>query len=157
MRFRQTIYYSLVAEGVSGIARKVSAETVELLITAAEMPDTYIWGLTAPEKATMPSPTDTERREHARYPLSTGLHFYHEPTKRYVPARCENISQGGLKMFVPARTPVKAGDSLQVRVGATDRPEFAMLSDQPLDTSVVRVDRQALLTSGHLAVGVKFI
>ena len=105
----------------------------------------------------MSSPQDTERRKHARYPLNTGLHFYHEPTKRDVPGRCEDISQGGLKMFVPAKTPVKAGDSLQVRVGALDRPEFALLSDQPVDASVVRVDRQALLSRGHLAVGVKFI
>ena len=101
--------------------------------------------------------SETERRQHARYPLSTGLHLYHAPTKRSLPGRCENISQGGLKMLIPARTPVKAGDSLQVRVGAMDRPEFAALSDKPVDASVVRVDRRALLTAGHLAVGVKFI
>ena len=85
------------------------------------------------------------------------MHFYHEPTKRDMPGRCEDISDGGLKMFVPARTPVKAGDSLQVRVGAMDRPEFALLSDRPVDASVVRVDRQAFLTRGDVAVGVKFI
>ena len=100
----------------------------------------------------MPSPPDTERRKHARYPLSTGLHFYHEPTKRDVPARCENISQGGLKMFVPVRTPVKAGDSL--RVALSDAPDE--VGEGPLDATAIRVDRNQLLTAGHIAVGMEF-
>ena len=98
-----------------------------------------------------------ERRQHDRYPLTTGVQFYHEPSHRDLPARCSDISQGGMKMYVPAATPVRAGDSVRVVLGALDRPEFAGLGETPLGASIVRVDRRALLSDGHLAVGVRFM
>jgi len=105
----------------------------------------------------MPSAPPAERRKHPRHTLNTGLHFLHEPSRRRLPGRCENISRGGLKMYVPAGTPVKAGDSIQVSLSAPGRPEFSALGDKPLNASVVRVERQALLSTGHLAVGVRFM
>jgi len=98
----------------------------------------------------------TERRKHPRHPLNTGMQFYHGPSRRDIPGRCVDISRGGLMMQVPMTSPVKAGDSLQVSLGAHNRPEFLSLSDKPLDASVVRVDRHPMLKSGTIAVGVKF-
>lgn len=103
-----------------------------------------------------PAPA-VERRKHARYPLTTGVQFYHEPSQRDLPARCADISEGGMKMYVPAATPIKPGDSVYLTLGALGRPEFARLGDKPLSASIVRVDRQALLEGGHLAVGVRFM
>ena len=60
-------------------------------------------------------------------------------------------------MYVPVAAPVRLGDYLQVTLGATGRPEFSGLGDNPLGASIVRVDRDSLLSDGHLAVGVRFM
>jgi hypothetical protein len=105
----------------------------------------------------MPATEEAERRKHPRYPLNTGLHFNHGPSHRRLPGRCENISESGLKMHVPATSPIKPGDSIQLSLGAHHRPEFAVLGDRPVDASVVRVNRHDMLTTGCLEVGVKFM
>ena len=97
-----------------------------------------------------------DRRRHQRYPLATSLQFYHGPSQRDFPGRCVDISKGGLLMYVPVVTPVQPGQAIQLAVGSVSRPEFAGLSETPLDATVVRVDRHAILSSGQLAVGVRF-
>ena len=101
----------------------------------------------------MPS---TERRAHPRYPLATSVQFFHGPSQRDFPARCVNISQGGLLMYVPARTPVQPGQPLRLCVSAVGRPEFAPFDGKPVDATIVRVDRRKFIEEGHLAVGVRF-
>lgn len=97
-----------------------------------------------------------ERRSHPRYPLATSVHFYHCPSQRDFPGRSVDISAGGMLMYVPATVPVHPGQCLRVSVGSAGRPEFAGLSEQPIDATVRRVDRNPLLAAGHLAVGVQF-
>ena len=105
----------------------------------------------------MPPAPAIERRKHARHPLPTRVQFHHEASRRDFPARCVDISGGGMLMFVPTAAPLKAGDSLRLTLGAVSRPEFSELGDGPMDASVVRVDRQALLRAGQLAVAVRFL
>lgn len=97
-----------------------------------------------------------ERRKHPRHPLATRVDVFHGPSQRAFPGRCVNISTGGLMMYVPAATPVQPGHPIRLTLGFVGRPEFAGLGDGPVDATIVRVDRDALLTSGHLAVGVRF-
>jgi len=97
-----------------------------------------------------------DRRSHPRYPLATSIQFFHGPTQRDFPARCVDISLGGMLMFVPAATPVQPGQPVRVAVGGLSRPEFAPIGQKPLDATIVRVDRQKLLDEGHLAVGLRF-
>ncbi len=97
-----------------------------------------------------------ERRQHPRHPLATSVQFYHGPSQRDFPGRCTNISHGGLLMYVPAVSPVQPGQPIRLTVGGISRPEFAGLSERPIDATIVRVDRGVLLRSGHLAVGVRF-
>ena len=97
-----------------------------------------------------------DRRAHPRYPLPTSIQFYHGPTQRDFPGRCVDISLGGLLMYVPASTPVQPGQPIRIVVGALNRPEFAGLGRKPVDGVIVRVNRNALLSEGHLAVGVRF-
>jgi len=97
-----------------------------------------------------------ERREHPRYPLATSVQFYHGPSQRDFPGRCINISLGGMLMYVPAATPVQPGQPIRLAMGGASRPEFSRLDGRPLDATIVRVDRGALLSEGHLAVGVRF-
>ena len=97
-----------------------------------------------------------DRRRHRRYPLPTSVQFYHGPTQRELPGRCVDISSGGMLMYVPASSPVRPGQPLRLTVGSVNRPEFAGLSESPIEATIVRVDRNALLKAGHLAVGVRF-
>jgi len=67
-----------------------------------------------------------------------------------------DISKGGMLMYVPAKVPVVPGQSIRLTVGGGGRPEFAKVTDKPIDATVVRVDRHKLLSMGYLAVGVQF-
>jgi c-di-GMP-binding flagellar brake protein YcgR len=97
-----------------------------------------------------------EKRKHARHPLTTSVQFYHGPSQRTFPGRCADISTGGLMMYVPAAAPVQPGQPIRLTIGSLNRPEFARLSERPIGATIIRVDRQSLLKSGHLAVGVRF-
>ncbi len=102
-----------------------------------------------------PAPA-AERRMHARHPLATSVRFYHGPSQRDFPARCVNISLGGVKMSVPASAPVQPGQPVRLSLAGLSRPEFAGLRDKPLDGTIVRVDRRALIQDGNLAIGIRF-
>jgi len=97
-----------------------------------------------------------DRRQHQRYPLATSVQFYHGPSQREFPGRCIDISHGGMLMYVPAKTPVQPGHPIRLSVGSVSRPEFAGLSETPLEATIVRVNRNALLAAGYVAVGVRF-
>ena len=99
---------------------------------------------------------EAERRQHLRYPLATTVQFYHCPSHREFPARSVDVSAGGILLYVPAGTPVAPGQPVQLKLGSPSRPEFARLSDRPLDGTIVRVDRGKMLSVGHLPVGIRF-
>jgi len=104
----------------------------------------------------MSATPQTERRAYPRYPLATSIELYHGPTQRDFPARCANISHGGMLLAVPATVPVRAGQPVRLHIGAVGRPEFAVFGERPVDGTIVRVERAALPRTGHLAVGVRF-
>ncbi len=97
-----------------------------------------------------------DRRKHRRHPLSTTIQFYHAPSQREIPARSIDISTGGMLMYVPAATPAQPGQPICLSIGGGDRPEFAVNGEEPIDATIVRVNRHALLRTGYLAIGVKF-
>lgn len=97
-----------------------------------------------------------DRRRHVRYPLATTVQFYHCPSRREFPARSVDISAGGVLVYVPVGTPVALGQPIQLKLGTHSRPEFARLSDSPLDGTIVRVDRRRMLSVGHLPIGIRF-
>ena len=98
----------------------------------------------------------SERRQTRRYPVAASLRLLHDPSQRNLPARSIDASTDGMFMFVPATTPVKAGQPIHVTFGQVARAELSDLSDKTLPACVVRVDRKSLLVTGHLAVGVRF-
>jgi hypothetical protein len=59
-------------------------------------------------------------------------------------------------MYVPATAPVHAGQTLRLNLGNVPMREFSGMTGRSVDATVVRVDRNALLASGHVAVGVHF-
>ena len=104
----------------------------------------------------MQNNSSTERRAHRRYPLATSISFFHDQSQRNFPGRCIDVSDGGMMMYIPATSPIQAGQAIRLAVGSIDRPEFAELGEKTVDATVVRVDRHSLLTFGHIAVSVKF-
>ena len=99
----------------------------------------------------------SDRRRHIRYPMATGVEFYHGPSRRKFPARSADVSRGGMLMFVPASTPVSPGQPIRVAVNRYTRAEFRELTREPVDATIVRVDRGGMLDGGgHLPVGVRF-
>ena len=84
------------------------------------------------------------------------IQFYHGPTRREYPGRTVNIFTGGMLMYVPTSAPVAPGHPIRLTIGSHNRPELAGLSSRPLDATVVRVDRQRMLSHGMLPVGVRF-
>jgi hypothetical protein len=98
----------------------------------------------------------TDRRLSPRHAAAASVRFRHEPSGRDFPGRCVNLSAGGLLMHVPAAVPVAAGQAVRLALGRVDHSDLAGLSDAHLEGRVVRVERQALLSQGHLAVAIRF-
>ena len=96
-----------------------------------------------------------ERRINQRYPLRTSVEFQHGPSQRGFPGRCVDISSGGMRMSVPATTPVQPGHPICVELGTVPLTKFAGQA-KPVDGTVVRVDRDSFLAGGFLTVGVRF-
>ena len=61
-----------------------------------------------------------------------------------------------MMMYVPAKTPVRSGQPIRLTVGSVNRPEFGVLSEEPVNATIVRVDRSTFLSQGSIAVGVRF-
>ena len=95
----------------------------------------------------------TERRHHPRSASAAALTLQHGPSGREFPARCLDISAGGVLAAVPAAMPVRVGH--KVRVGAReDAPAPLVEAAQP--AVVVRVERSRLLKDGVLAIAMRF-
>ncbi|MFW6065350.1 MAG: PilZ domain-containing protein [Planctomycetota bacterium] len=104
----------------------------------------------------MSSPSAVERRKHRRCPMPARVNFHHSPSRRDWPGRCVDVSHGGMLMYVPASVPIQPGHPIQVKMEAISRPEYVGLGEKDVPATVVRVDRHAMLSMGHLAVGVRF-
>ena len=102
----------------------------------------------------MSATPSTERRRHQRYPLATSVQFFHAKSQRDFPGRSVDVSDGGMLMFVPATVPLHAGQN--IRLNASALPARTDHTPGQRDATVVRVDRNALLSAGHIAVGVQF-
>ncbi|MCP4379074.1 MAG: PilZ domain-containing protein [bacterium] len=96
---------------------------------------------------------NNERRQHARYPMSTGLQFHHGPTKREVPGRSVDVSESGMLMYVPALTPVKVGQAVYMNLSDIGGRQA---ESGPVQATIVRVDRNQMTSKGYLGVGVRF-
>ena len=100
------------------------------------------------------STTCNERRRHARYPMSTSLQLHHGPSKREVPARAVDVSESGMLMYVPATTPVRAGQAVYVNLaGVRGKP---VTGAAPVQATIVRIDRAEMTSKGYLGIGVRF-
>ncbi|MCE5277961.1 MAG: PilZ domain-containing protein [Planctomycetaceae bacterium] len=96
-----------------------------------------------------------ERRVHRRYPLAAGVSFVHAPSQRRFPARCVDISRGGLQVYVPAAAPLKAGQPIRLDLPKVEG-DLEELDQRCVDCTVIRIDRTTLLDKGYISVGLQF-
>lgn len=97
-----------------------------------------------------------DRRKHARCPLAMSVSFQHLPSHRDFPARCVDISRGGMMMYIPATAPVQAGHPIRLTLKDMNLPELEDLSGKTVDAHIIHVNRKPLIPMGHLAMGVQF-
>ncbi len=100
-----------------------------------------------------------ERRQHRRIPRVVNVEIEHPAAGCNIPARTLDISDGGMLVSVPPTAPVTEGQPVSIRASQNALPRLPKNSDpssrETLDATIVRVDRNALLASGQLQVGIK--
>jgi c-di-GMP-binding flagellar brake protein YcgR len=100
----------------------------------------------------MSNATKSERRRYTRRSRVMNLRMHHLPSQRDFPARSLDASVGGMKMDIPATTPASVGQSVELLfAGPTGEGSARMIN-----ATIVRVDRQTLLTRGKVTIGVEF-
>lgn len=85
-----------------------------------------------------------------------GIQFYHGPSQREFPGRTVNVSRTGTLMQVPATTPLRVGQTIRLNVSVIPHPQFGDFHQDPIDATIVRVDRGSLIATGQVAVGIRF-
>ena len=99
----------------------------------------------------MVQPVPTERRRHPRQASRASLTLRHAASRREYPARCVDVSDGGLLAAVPITMPVRIAH--EVEVSSFESQALP----QPMQRAVVvRVERERLLGQGQLAVALRF-
>jgi c-di-GMP-binding flagellar brake protein YcgR len=96
-----------------------------------------------------------ERRRYNRFPIAMGARFEHGPSRRELPARTVNVSEGGTLMLVPATAPVTSGQTIRLHLPSLPHPDLGHLAE-PRDATVLRVDRRCLLRDGQVRMAVRF-
>ena len=96
-----------------------------------------------------------ERRTHPRRRIVAGLQLRHQQSGLSFPCRCVDISPGGARLAVPPTMPVRAGHTVVIDGLAAAAPDLAFPPAAGA-AEVVRVDRECLVTQGHLVIAVRF-
>jgi c-di-GMP-binding flagellar brake protein YcgR len=114
-------------------------------------------------EAKMSSVPSTDRRHYKRLAMSTLVRLHHVPSDREYPARSVDVSDGGMLMYVPAIAPLALGHRIRICAGSSGNGEGPgrfeadlPLAAQPVNGTIVRVDRGKLASIGQILVGVKF-
>jgi len=97
-----------------------------------------------------------ERRVHRRYSVQAASRVMHDASGRSFPCQCTDISAGGARLAVPATMPVRVGHTVRVSGADSFTEQVTDLAGGELVADVVRVDREALLTTGYVIVAVRF-
>ena len=99
-----------------------------------------------------------ERRATVRAATPAAAELTHPVSGKPVAARCRDVSRGGAGLILPARFPVRIGQTVSLAViDAPDADDLGCFDSDTRPATVVRIDRESFLASGHVAVGVAFV
>ena len=105
----------------------------------------------------MAVPVPTERRAFPRRGVGISARLHHDTSGKDFPCRCVDVSPGGASLIVPANMPIRPGHEIRLTPSADTEEMAAELIGRDLTATVVRVDREALLKTGQLSVGIAFL
>ena len=99
-----------------------------------------------------------ERRAAVRVATTAAAELTHPVSGRAIAARCRDVSRGGARLILPARFPVRLGQTISLAIAdAPDSLDLGRFDSDPREATVVRIDRGRFLAKGHVAIGVAFV
>ena len=112
----------------------------------------------------MSSIPSTDRRHYKRVAMSALVRLHHAASDREYPARSIDVSDGGMLICAPATAPLGLGHRISIGTASPGdgtapgafEVDLPHLAAQPVNGTIVRVDRGKLLSTGQVVVGVKF-
>ena len=106
----------------------------------------------------MPKETKNELRRAERTDMSWPVSMWLPDASRFINARSVNISKGGAFVSLPANTPIRSGNVVEINFPRThslakEKGQFARIKG----AKVLRVDRGNLLKDATMAVAIEFV
>ena len=106
----------------------------------------------------MPKETKNELRRTDRTDMNWPVSLWLPEANRFINARSINISKGGAFISIPANTPIRSGNIVEINFPRTtslaqEKGQFARIKGG----KVLRVDRGNLLKDATMAVAVEFV
>ena len=99
-----------------------------------------------------------ERRATVRVATTAAAKLTHPVSGKAVAARCRDVSRGGAGLILPARFPVRIGQTISLAIAdSPDADELGRFDSDARQATVVRIDRGSFLAEGHVAIGVQFV
>ena len=98
-----------------------------------------------------------ERRRGLRIRQQRPVKLFEPSAARYYGGRTEDISAGGLRVELPASTPLMAGKLVNVHIGLRDEDVGFASRRAMLPARVIWIDRGSKAASGRLLAGVQLI
>lgn len=103
------------------------------------------------------STASAERRRGVRVRQTRPVKIYDAAAARYVGGRTADVSSTGLKLELPAWTPLLPGKTLSVHVGMSDQGSTLANRRRMIPARVVWVRRDVTDSSNSIMAGVEFI
>jgi hypothetical protein len=99
----------------------------------------------------------TERRRGLRVRQNRPIKLFEPTTSRYFGGQTEDVSATGLRVELPAYTPVRVGEVVNIHVGLSESGQALANRRQMLAARVVWVHRDIGRLDAKLEAGVEFL
>jgi hypothetical protein len=113
--------------------------------------------ITEPMTRISKEPTGAERRRGLRIRQIRPVKIHDPSAARYFGGQTHDVSSTGLRVALPAASPVRVGRMLNIHVGLSESGEALANRRQMMPARVVWVDRQGTPASRTMTVGVEFL
>jgi hypothetical protein len=98
-----------------------------------------------------------ERRRDVRVMEKRPVKVYDAAAAKYFGGQTEDISSTGLRLELPAFSPIEEGDTLSIHVGLNRQGESLANRRQMIPAKVVWVNRQDRRINGRIEAGIEFL
>ncbi len=103
------------------------------------------------------SSSEAERRRGLRIPQKRPIKVFEPTLSRYFGGATADISATGLRIELPAATPLRNGKMVSVHVGLNDMGSALANRRQMIPARIVWIDRSNAAADGRVMAGVEFL